>query len=588
MPATAAGTRQNVGSATLDPVVRIGGVGIALGVVISAFGGIWDIQWHDDVGPDTFFTAPHLFLYAGATLVGLSAMAVVLACTWLVAKGAAAAGPPLTPLLGRTFWGPPAFVVAGCGALTFLLFGLFDLWWHEVYGFDAVLDSPPHTGLGLGDLISITGAVAVGTLLVGRARNAGRLRLLGLPVLVLAGGAAVFLVNSASWQVGFAGSDPAAAESGLVRAAAAGALDGQLLFAAAVVALALLAVASVVRLAGAATLTALVFTLICAGSWVFSAWATPLYAEVVGLYPRDTAFGFPRIVAVLPDFVLAAAVAIDGVLAWARRRDLPVRRGVALAGGIGMAVLAIFEIAVPNGPLVTALPLTSAAAMVMAAALIGALAGWAGWKLGVVLGRLGGDPATPAPRQPALARGGAVPRAAAATVAVLAALLAAPTAGAVEPVAVVHRETTQAGPYAVSVGFSEWPMQAERSLDILFDPEGGIADKTGTLTLIAPSGAEDEVRLVRHPRARESWGLDIVALPEPGRWSLRFAIEGPEGPGVGRLSISLLDRPGPPVLVGWLPALAVSGAMIGAVVVAWRRARPAKAPETWSWGWTRA
>lgn len=578
-----AATRQGdvtADTTALDPIYRAGGVGIAVGALCSAFGGIWDIQWHEDVGPDTFFTAPHLFLYAGASIVGLTALAVVLACSWMVGRGEAPAAPPLVALPGRFVWAPVGFIIAGCGALTFLLFGLFDLWWHAVYGFDAVLDSPPHTGLGLADLISVTGCIAIGALLAWRARGAGQLRLLGLPALVLATGMATFLVNSASWQLSFA--DPAASgsDAGVVPIAGSGAVDGQLAFVGALSSLALVAVVSVLRLPLAATLTALLFTLICAASWLISAWATPLYAEAVGLYLRDEAFGFPRIVAVLPDFLLPAAVVIDLVVAWARRRALPVRRGVLLAGAAGMAVLALLEVAWPNGPVAARLDTGPAVGLVVVSAVIGAVAGWTGWKLGVVLGRVGsvGGSGPVAPESHGRA---AVARAAA--TAALVTVLVGPTASAVEPVSVMHRELAQVGPYVVEVGFSEWPIRAERSLDIVFAPEGGIAGKSGTLTLIAPTGAEEPVRLVRHPRARAFWGLDIVALPEPGRWSLRFAISGPEGQGVGRLPITLLERPGPPVLVGWLPALALTAAMTAAVWIAWRRVRPATAAETWSW-----
>lgn len=39
------------------------------------FGLVWDIQWHTDVGPDTFFTAPHLVVYLGMATTGLTSLA---------------------------------------------------------------------------------------------------------------------------------------------------------------------------------------------------------------------------------------------------------------------------------------------------------------------------------------------------------------------------------------------------------------------------------------------------------------------------------------------------------------------------------
>ncbi|MEV0167581.1 hypothetical protein [Nonomuraea fuscirosea] len=140
-----------------------------------------------------------------------------------------------------------------------------------------------------------------------------------------------------------------------------------------------------------------------------------------------------------------------------------------------------------------------------------------------------------------------------------------------EPVKVVPREQVQAGPYRLAVGFSTWPLRAMQSLDFSFLPEGGIGGKNGTLTLIAPDGAEHQGRLVRHPRKREVWGLDIVALPEQGRWTLRFAVN---GPGTGDAVINVLEQPGPPLGISWaISSVPVIG-LVALIVTAWRRTRP--------------
>ena len=160
-------TRTEGRAASFDLLFRLGALGLLLSAFSGFLGGVWDIQWHEDVGPDTFFTAPHLLLYLGAAGAGLTSLAVTLVSTWWVRHGADP-DPALVPLLRRTLWAPLGFVVAGSGALVFLFFGLFDLWWHTVYGFDAVLHSPPHTGLGLGDLITLSGGVMVFVMLVTR------------------------------------------------------------------------------------------------------------------------------------------------------------------------------------------------------------------------------------------------------------------------------------------------------------------------------------------------------------------------------------------------------------------------------------
>lgn len=107
----------------------------------------WDIQWHADVGPDTFWTKSHLFFYAGAALSGLISLWVLITSTRRFHRGSrAVTAANTTPFLGY-FRAPVGFLISGLGALSFILMGLFDLWWHTVFGFDITLLSPPHFGL---------------------------------------------------------------------------------------------------------------------------------------------------------------------------------------------------------------------------------------------------------------------------------------------------------------------------------------------------------------------------------------------------------------------------------------------------------
>src|SRR5438045_9688534 len=45
-----------------------------VGTLLSWFGSGWDVSWHRIFGRDTFWTTPHLFIYAGVTLWGLAAL----------------------------------------------------------------------------------------------------------------------------------------------------------------------------------------------------------------------------------------------------------------------------------------------------------------------------------------------------------------------------------------------------------------------------------------------------------------------------------------------------------------------------------
>ncbi|WP_228001827.1 hypothetical protein [Nocardia australiensis] len=162
-------------------------------------------------------------------------------------------------------------------------------------------------------------------------------------------------------------------------------------------------------------------------------------------------------------------------------------------------------------------------------------------------------------------------------------LVAMSPASAYAPVDIVHTERVRVGPYDVTVGFSTWPIRAMKSLDFTFMPEGGIADKSGTLRLAGPAirPGRKAAPLVRHPRKRDSWGLDIRAFDSPGAYSFTFAIDGPLGHGEGTLDgIEILDQPGPPLPLSWtISSLPLLGLIIF-LAVAWRRTRPGRQPLT--------
>jgi hypothetical protein len=148
-------------------------------------------------------------------------------------------------------------------------------------------------------------------------------------------------------------------------------------------------------------------------------------------------------------------------------------------------------------------------------------------------------------------------------------------ANAYEPVNIVHTEHVQAGPYTMTIGFSTWPLKAQQSLDFTFIPDGGIEDKSGTLTMINPEGGKNRVQpLVRHPRKRDVWGLDVRSMPRPGEWTFRFTVNGPAGSGTGDLrALPVLAQPGPPMGVSWAISTLPLIGLVVLVVVAWRRTR---------------
>jgi hypothetical protein len=124
-------------------------------------GVIWDISWHRSVGRDTFWTPAHMAIYLGGVTAGLS-------CGWLVLR-TTFAGTPAERSAGVRFWGfrgPLGAWVCIWGAIAMITSAPFDDWWHNAYGLDVKVLSPPHLLLALG----FTG-IQMGALLLFAARQ---------------------------------------------------------------------------------------------------------------------------------------------------------------------------------------------------------------------------------------------------------------------------------------------------------------------------------------------------------------------------------------------------------------------------------
>ncbi len=149
-----------------------------------------------------------------------------------------------------------------------------------------------------------------------------------------------------------------------------------------------------------------------------------------------------------------------------------------------------------------------------------------------------------------------------------------------------HLETLRVGPYTLNVGFSEFPMRAERSADITLRPEGGIVGKTGSYKLITPKGevVEENPFLPHFPRDRTVWGFDSLALPDQGQWIFEITVKGSAGTHTARLPIEVGERPaGPPsnliMALATLPILAV----LVLAIRSWWRVRPLRHTESRAW-----
>jgi len=119
-------------------------------------GVIWDISWHRTIGRDTFWTPAHLAIYTGGIVAGLTCGWIALMTTF--ARTTAATIPAVR------FWGfraPLGAWVCIWGAFAMLTSAPFDDWWHNAYGLDVKILSPPHVLLAAG-----IGAIQFGAMLM--------------------------------------------------------------------------------------------------------------------------------------------------------------------------------------------------------------------------------------------------------------------------------------------------------------------------------------------------------------------------------------------------------------------------------------
>lgn len=122
----------------------------------ASFGGVWDIFWHESIGRDTFWTAPHLFIHFGGILAGAASAYLIFTSTF---------GRTPKRRVGAVriwgFYGPLGAFVCCWGGAAMVTSAPFDNWWHQAYGLDVKILSPPHVLLILGLLAIRFGAVVL-------------------------------------------------------------------------------------------------------------------------------------------------------------------------------------------------------------------------------------------------------------------------------------------------------------------------------------------------------------------------------------------------------------------------------------------
>ena len=147
-------------------------------------GVMWDISWHRTIGRDTFWTPAHMGIYLGGVVAGLTSGWVALRTTF--------AGSETERGTAVRFWGfraPLGAWVCIWGAFAMLTSAPFDDWWHNAYGLDVKIISPPHMLLAAGIAAIQYGAMLMALAAQNRAtgdrQRLGRLYLLAAGLLLL-------------------------------------------------------------------------------------------------------------------------------------------------------------------------------------------------------------------------------------------------------------------------------------------------------------------------------------------------------------------------------------------------------------------
>src|SRR5437763_13744502 len=134
----------------------------AAAVTCAMVGSQWDISWHRSIGRDSFWTPAHVAIHLCGVLAGIS-------CGYLILSTTLDRTSPLRKCSVAIwgFRGPLGAFISAWGGIAMLASAPFDNWWHNAYGLDVKILSPPHMVLAAG----IVSVVVGGMLLVLAAQN---------------------------------------------------------------------------------------------------------------------------------------------------------------------------------------------------------------------------------------------------------------------------------------------------------------------------------------------------------------------------------------------------------------------------------
>jgi len=141
----------------------------------------WDISWHETIGRDSFWTPAHLLIQFGAVLGAFGSAWVIMRTRF---GGDTEERRNSVNVLG--FRAPLGAFISAWGGGAMLTSAPFDNWWHEAYGLDVKIISPPHMLLALGIAGIMWGGAILGASYLNRADGEQRVKLQRV-VLVMGG-----------------------------------------------------------------------------------------------------------------------------------------------------------------------------------------------------------------------------------------------------------------------------------------------------------------------------------------------------------------------------------------------------------------
>ena len=137
----------------------------------------WDISWHETIGRDSFWTPAHLLIQFGAVMGAFGSAVVIMRTTFGGDTNALIKDARRNSVNVLGFRAPLGAFIAAWGGGAMLTSAPFDNWWHEAYGLDVKIISPPHMLLALGIAGIMWGGAILGASYLNRAEGEQRTKL---------------------------------------------------------------------------------------------------------------------------------------------------------------------------------------------------------------------------------------------------------------------------------------------------------------------------------------------------------------------------------------------------------------------------